>query len=285
MQYQKKTIGREIIVRRFIYIIIFICIQIAFCSCEYKLKAFEFLYSEPQKIEICRYDRLESQYLTTSDFSAFQQMNTDYPMETRTLIEDMLKLGEVNDPEINKIFLTFYQDSTLQTLISDAESQYANVDDLNDQFNKAFANLQKIYPKILIPRIYMQIGALDQSIIIGNSTIGISIDKYLGEDYPLYRKYYPETQRKTMNRKNIVPDAICFYLMSIHQMPNFDKRPQIERDIHLGKIMWLCNKVLEGKAFDTKFVKATEKYMRCHPKTDIATFIQNNDFSAIIKHM
>ena len=174
----------------------------------------------------------------------------------------MLKLGEVNDPEINKIFLTFYQDSTLQTLISDAESQYANVDDLNDQFNKAFTNLQKIYPKIVIPRIYMQIGALDQSIIIGNSTIGISIDKYLGEDYPLYRKYYPETQRKTMNRKNIVPDAICFYLMSIHQMPNFDKRPQIERDIHLGKIMWLCNKVLEEKAFDTKFVKVTEKYMR-----------------------
>ena len=231
----KKTIGREFIVRRFIYIIIFICIQIAFCSCEYKFKAFDFLYSEPQKIEICRYDRLESQYLTTSDFSALQQMNTDYPMETRTLIEDMLKLGEVNDPEINKIFLTFYQDSTLQTLISDAESQYANVDDLNDQFNKAFTNLQKIYPKIVIPRIYMQIGALDQSIIIGNSTIGISIDKYLGEDYPLYRKYYPETQRKTMNRKNIVPDAICFYLMSIHQMPNFDKRPQIERDIHLGK--------------------------------------------------
>ena len=85
----------------------------------------------------------------------------------------MLKLGEVNDPEINKIFLTFYQDSTLQTLISDAESQYANVDDLNDQFNKAFTNLQKIYPKIVIPRIYMQIGALDQSIIIGNSPIGI----------------------------------------------------------------------------------------------------------------
>ena len=37
-------------------------------------------------VEIERYDRLEYRYLTTGDFSALQQMNTEYPMETRTLI-------------------------------------------------------------------------------------------------------------------------------------------------------------------------------------------------------
>lgn len=266
--------------RRYIYIITGLVVLVL-TSCEYKLKPFDIIDSESDKIEICRYDRLESQYLTTSDFSALQQMNIDYPIETRTLIEDMLKIGEIDDPEINKTFLTFYQDSTLQTLISDAESQYANVDDLNKDFNTAFDNLKKIFPNIQVPKIYMQIGALDQSIIIGNGTIGISIDKYLGESYPLYKKYYPLSQRKSMNRKNIVPDAICFYMMSIYQMHNFEKRPQIQRDIHVGKIMWLCNKVLEKKCFDTKFVKVIDCYMVHNPKTDIGTFIQSEDISLL----
>ena len=50
-------------------------------------------------VEVQRYDRLESRYLTTGDFSALQQMNIEYPVETRTLIEKVLQIGEVNDPE------------------------------------------------------------------------------------------------------------------------------------------------------------------------------------------
>lgn len=267
------------------YNIIAFVVMLVFASCEYKLKPFEIGDDGLRKIEICRYDRLESQYLTTSDFSALQQMNTDYPIETRTLIEDMLKLGEVNDPEINKVFLSFYQDSTLQSLISDAESHYANVDDLNQQFNKAFDNLKKIFPNMQIPKIYMQIGALDQSIIIGNNTIGISIDKYLGENYPLYKKYYPLQQRKTMTRDNIVPDAVCFYLMSLYQLHNFEKLPQIQRDLHVGKIMWLCNRVIDKRCFDTRFVKAIDRYMRGNPQTDIAAFVQSDDYSRIVKYV
>ena len=49
--------------------------------------------------EIDRYDRLEYRYLTTGDFSALQQMNTEYPIETRTLIEDVVKIGEITDPD------------------------------------------------------------------------------------------------------------------------------------------------------------------------------------------
>lgn len=248
-------------------------------SCEFKLKPFNITEGETQGVEICRYDRLEAQYLTTSDFSALQQMNTDYPIETRTLIENILKLGEIDDPEINKKFLSFYQDSVLQTLISDAESKYASIDDLNCRFNKAFENLKTYIPNINKPKIYMQIGALDQSIIIGNGTIGISIDKYLGENYPLYKKYYPLSQRKTMNRKNIVPDAMCFYIMSLYPMQNFEKRPQRERDLHVGKIMWLCNKILESKCFKTKYVCIVDKYLRNNPTTDIASFIRSDRYN------
>ena len=72
-------------------------------------------------LSLHRYDRIQSLYLTTGDFTALQQMNLVYPMQTRTLIEDVLKLGRVNDPDINNKFLNFYQDTVLQALINEVE--------------------------------------------------------------------------------------------------------------------------------------------------------------------
>ena len=120
-------------------------------SCDFKLKPFSEMMDDTLEITIQRYDRIESLYLTTGDFSALQQMSTDYPNETRTLIEDVLGLGDVSDPQINSKLLRFYQDSTLQTVISDAEVQYANMSDLNTQLTEAFHTLKTWIPDIKIP--------------------------------------------------------------------------------------------------------------------------------------
>ena len=250
-------------------------------ACELRLKPFE--EESEHRMEVFRYDRLESQYLTTGDFSALQQMSTEYPMETRTLIEDILHIGEVNDPQINKKFLTFFQDSTLQMIVSDAESQYANMDDINQQLNKAFFNLKGHIPDMPLPQVYAQIGALDQSIVIGNQSIGISLDKYLGEDYPLYKKFYSASQLKAMSRSYIVPDCLSFYLLSLYPMPDFEQRSQIDRDLHIGKIMWVCNQALECKFFRSKYINMVDNYMKRNKNLTLDSLLRNNDHQPIIK--
>ena len=147
-------------------------------GCEWQLKSDE----ADVEIAVDRYDRIQSLYLTTGDFSALQQMNTAYPIQTRTLIEDVLRIGKVNETDINMKFLRFYQDSTLQMLINEAEQQYANMDDINQELTNAFQYLLQQIPNLEIPVVYAQIGSLDQSIIVGNGQIGICLDKYLGAD-------------------------------------------------------------------------------------------------------
>lgn len=212
-------------------------------------------------VSVNRFDRLQSRYLTTGDFSALQQMETDYPMETKTLIEQVLHIGYVNDPDINSKFLVFFQDSTLQTLVSDVEAQYANMDDINRQLTSAFRNLKRELPDMQVPEVYAQISALDQSIIVGENTIGISLDKYLGEYYPLYLKYYRSEQRTGMSRENIVPDCISFYLLSLYPLRGADTCTQQERDLHTGKVMWVTNKMLGFDFFQTKYVDEVAHYM------------------------
>ena len=259
-----KNISNTIKVRKLVYIAL---AALLFCACEYRLRPTD--DDSTHRIEVERYDRLESQYLTTGDYAALQQMSTDYPMETRTLIENVLKLGSVDDSEINSRVLAFFQDSTLQVLISDAEAQYANMDDINNQLNIAFGWLVEQLPDIQPPVIYAQIGTLDYSIVVGDHSLGISLDKYLGEDYPLYLKHFTANQRKSMTRDNIVPDCISFYLLSLYPLKDFDTRTQEERDAHIGKVMWTTNQALGKRFFKTADVVRAEQYMKKHPTTSI----------------
>ena len=56
-----------------------------------------------------------------------------------------------------------------------------------------------------------EVSCLNQSIIVSDTLIGISLDKYLGADFPLYAEYYTAEQRAQMTREAIVQDAINAY--------------------------------------------------------------------------
>ena len=233
-------------------------------GCQWQLRPTE-KDADNGRVSIQRYDRIESLYLTTGDYSALQQMNTYFPTETRMLIEDMLHLGQVDDPAINTRFLYFFQDSTLQCMLNDVQRQYANMDDINEQLTSAFHHLHELLPTIELPQVYAQIGSFDQSIVVSGGTLGVSLDKYLGADYPFYVSHYSEDQRRLMTRSMIVPDCLAFYILSLYPLPT----EGASRDHHMGCIQWVVNRVLGRMVFDNDAVEKVEHYMKAHPSTTI----------------
>lgn len=246
-------------------------------GCEWQLKTGD-KGSSGQEAVVERYDRVESQYLTTGDFAALQHMNTNYPQQTRTLIEDILQIGRVNDPEINSKFLHFYQDTTLQNLLADVGREYANMDDVNRQLETAFCRLETMIDGFVRPEVYAQVSSLDQSVVVGNGLLGISLDKYMGSDYPLYVKYgYSRDQRRSMTRSYIVPDCIGFYLLSLFPMPIDRELSQEERDQYIGKIQWVVNKALDNNFFKSANVRRVGDFMHRHKDITIGQLLRNQD--------
>ena len=250
-------------------------------ACEWRLKSNEEISNDTQ-VTIERYDRIEGLYLTSGDYSALLQMNKTYPMQTRTLIEDVLQLGQVNDPEINHKFLLFFSDSTLQRLIDDVQEQYANIDDLNRELTDAFGRLKDEIPSIDFPEVYAQIGSFDQSIIVGNKMLGISLDKYLGADYPFYVEHYTPEQRKLMTRSMITPDCLSFYLLSLYPMPS-EAMTQDERDMHMGKIQWVVNQVTDRQIFDNRLVSQVDGFMKRNKRMSMEQLLCDNNYSELRK--
>lgn len=248
---------------RRIYTILFVLMALCI-ACEWHLKPND-KDVQNDKSFVDRFDKQESLYLTTGDFSALQHMNTEYPSETRTLIEDVLKLGNVDNPDINTKFLSYFQDSTLQAVVQDVNKQYDDMSDIDKKLEKSFKKLSKQVPNFKIPHFYAQIGALDQSVIVGNGRLGISLDKYLGYDYPIYKKYYTDRQRRGMTRDFIIPDCLGFYLLSLYPVKS-DMADIPEANVrHMAKIQWIVDRTLGTNYFsELADVQNVNDFMKKH---------------------
>ena len=165
-----------------------------------------------QEVVIDRYDRVLDEYVSLNSYTALGRMNTQYPMETKLLIEDVLKLGPVNDPNAEQRLRHYYLDSTVQVLLDEVHRQYGDMSDIEADFSRAFEELKQKDPDFRVPHVYTQVSCLNQSIVVGDTLIGISLDKYLGADFPLYADFYTPEQRAQMNREFIVRDAINAYM-------------------------------------------------------------------------
>lgn len=165
-----------------------------------------------EEVRIERFDRVLDEYVSLGSGTALHRMNTEYPQQTKLLIEDVLAMGEVSDPDVERKLRYVFLDSTVQILLDEVHRQYGDVSDLERDFKRVFEELRKKDPSFRTPHIYTQISCLNQSIVVSDSLIGISLDKYLGRDFPLYQEFYSSEQRQQMGRDAIVRDAISAYL-------------------------------------------------------------------------
>lgn len=200
---------------------------------------------EEEGISVVRYDKLLDEYVRFNSFSALQKMNLEYSLPTKLLIEDVLAIGQVSDDHIFQRLKTFYSDTTLIRLIEDVETRYPELGSVEKELTKGFGKLQKEVPDIMIPMIYTQISAFNESIVLSDSVLGISLDKYMGEDYPLYKRFYYGYQRRTMRPDRIVPDCLVYYLMSQYPFPMDYSRTLLDVMMHFGKINYVVQHLLD----------------------------------------
>ena len=124
--------------RKIIFILV-VCL-VALSSCQWDGKSGN---TADVDVRVARYDRLQYEYVTMNSFSALQKMNTDYPQVTKLLIEDVLAIGEVDDMKINDRMLEYYSDSTLLTLMHDAEEKFKDLGWVEEKLTKGFKRLKR----------------------------------------------------------------------------------------------------------------------------------------------
>lgn len=175
--------------------------------------------NDREKVNIVRYDKVQYEYVEFDSYAALKKMQVEYRPMSKLLVENILEIGNIDDVDINTKFKDYFRDSLLLQLNNDAEAKFEDLSPYENELGIAFTALKKHFPEIKIPKVYTQLSALNESVIVDDELIGISLDKYMGSNYPLYSKFYYSYQRKTMIPERMVFDCIYAYMQSIYPFP------------------------------------------------------------------
>lgn len=210
---------------------------VCFCSCNgQNTNANSIITADPKPIN--RFDKELLQVIESNDNNLFQQLLDKYPQMTEILGKGVLNMQSPEMPGFVDKMVNFYSEPTLNGLYRDAILKYDTVAGIEQSLGNAFAWMHETFPAMQIPALYMHVSGFNQNVLVGDSLLSLSIDKYMGEDYPLYQDFFYDYQRRKMQPSHVVPDYVAGWLMSEYPFAGKDN-VLLDKMIYEGKIKYL----------------------------------------------
>ncbi|MDR2764716.1 MAG: DUF2268 domain-containing putative Zn-dependent protease [Tannerella sp.] len=191
-------------------------------------------------IPVRRFDRDLYQLLQTDTPALQRQIAADYAPLLEVIGKSLFRTDSTRTSAFFDRLLNYYAEPTLKQLYRDALKQYENIESIENELENSFQFLQSRFPAMQIPAVYMHVSGLQQNVIVADSLLSLSIDKYLGADYPLYQDYFYPHQLRRMERACVVPDYLTAWLLSEYPFRG-DGRVLLERMIYEGKIKYILH--------------------------------------------
>jgi hypothetical protein len=122
----------------------------------------------------------------------------------------VINTGDINETSFGDLLLRFCSDKENNDVFALTMKKFPDIKPLEDGLQEAFSHYLYYFPQRGVPAIFSCITGFNNSIIVGDSLLGIGLDRYLGADC----EYYPRLSiykyiAARMTPENIVPD--CLY--------------------------------------------------------------------------
>ncbi|MDR2810514.1 MAG: gliding motility protein GldB [Tannerellaceae bacterium] len=202
------------------------------------------VYAQADPIKIYRFDKALYRLITSGNDVGIQgELLCDYPEMMEVTGKGLLNMPTTETPGFFDRLAKFYSEPTLRKLYREAIEQYDSIADIEQTLGQAFAYLKTNLPAMPVPRIYMHVSGLSQNVWAAHHLLSLSIDKYMGTDYPLYQNFFYDFQREKMQRARVVPDYLTGWLLSEYPFAG-KENVLLERMVYEGKIKYLVQQAL-----------------------------------------
>ncbi len=157
------------------------------------------------------------------------------------LFSYVINTGDINDPAFGDFLFRFCTDKQNNEVYGMTMKLYPDIKKIEEELNAAFRHYLYYLPEKKVPAVYSCITGFNNSIITGDSALGISLDRYLGTDC----KYYPELEiyhymALRMTPENIVPDCMYGWAASEWDFAsmNYKQENVLAEMLHEGKLKY-----------------------------------------------
>lgn len=177
----------------------------------------------------------------------------------------------------------YLNDPLNKRLYKEVQQQYADLSDLEEDFQKAFARIRYYFPDAELPRIYTIVSGLsyETPVIYVDSVLIISLDMYMGSDYHYYKQMgemLPLFIRRHLNRENILPD--CMKALSYQVIHSNNAALNILDDMVLEGKRWMFAEIALPECPDSLICNYTTDQMEWAKayEYDVWSFLINKNY-------
>ncbi len=173
----------------------------------------------------------------------------------------IIKIGGTNEREYASRMREFRYYCHTYKIQEEVDKNFPNLDEVKSQLISAFQHYKYYFPEKNIPKIYTMISAFNQSVVILDSAVAISLDKYLGQNCQFYKDLAYENYRRMRMHKGKIACDVLQAIAETEFSFNDSTNNLLNTMIHKGKIMYFLHSMFPETA-DTILWDYSEKQYR-----------------------
>ena len=214
---------------------------------------------EGPELEIIRFDTELYNYLTNNRPESSLSSYNDF---LDLFGQDVIYIGKSDSSGFYNRLKEFFSEPTLMGLYSDEQKSFFDIQSVRTELSYGLDYFLKQFPSIAQPRIYMHVSGLNQNIVVTDSILSISADKYLGADYPLYQDFFYDYQRQLMTSDRIVPDYLLGFMMANFPFEGNDDI-LLDKILYEGKLRYILSRMLPERQVWEYVGYTKDEYLWC----------------------
>jgi hypothetical protein len=224
------------------------------------------MIDDSEMIPVNRFDSALLQWIESDDPAILEEVKAQYPQMLEVLGKALFKTNPTDSSVFFENLINYYSEPALLSLYRDAVHLYLTGSPVTigiaEELSFGFARMRELFPAIQIPAVYMHISGLQQNMIVADSLLSCSIDKYMGYDYPLYNDFFYDYQRKSMIPERVAKDCLNVWIKSEYPYTGKDNL-LLDRMIYEGKIIYQLTLIGKSYTFQNLMSLTDDEYKWC----------------------
>ena len=193
------------------------------------------------KLNIQRLDRDIFNVTPDNKLIAIPELKQTYGSFFEAYNENVVALGSTSDSLYASYLNTFLTDSMRVQSKLKIDSVFSDLTDLQKKLENGFRHYKYYFPEKTIPKVYTILSGFNQSVVMTNDAIGISLDNYLGANCPFYQMLgLPEYKRENMYSGKIPTDVLYNWALSEFVFDE-TKNDLLSNMIYQGKLLYFLD--------------------------------------------
>ncbi|MDR2690970.1 MAG: gliding motility protein GldB [Dysgonamonadaceae bacterium] len=195
---------------------------------------------EADGFKIERIDTELFNYVSNSEPDGVLQADTGF---LNVFGEKVIHIGRTDSAGFYERLKKYFSEPTLLELYRQEQEQFTDIQTLTDEVAYGLYFFLNEFPEIKRPQVYLHVSGLSQNVIVSDNILSLSADKYLGADYPLYRRFFYDYQRRLMSPDRMAPDYLLGFMMA--NLPFRGKADVLlDRMLYEGKLRYILSLLL-----------------------------------------